>query len=413
MTVIGDTFWESDETFELRLSNSFNALVSDSEGLATIQNDDAQPVVEFAAATQVLSENIGAAAFDLMLSAPSALPITVSLSLTGTTTAADHTLTAGQIVIPAGNSGVNVPFSLIDDMRDEVDETLILTLSAAQNAALGATSAQTITIVDDDEYTLRFSQSQYTVGEAAGSVIISVTLESALPYTVTVDYLADVSAEGTATITDFTPISGTLRFAPGVTSASFAVTVMDDLVEEKPRNDTVALRLSSADGAIIAAPNPVVLTIVDDDAPIPGEDEGLNFYMTGGKNRTEGNDTWYARNGSYDYFEIGIPCGLPRNEPVYIDLFEPAINDSTRDRIIGDKDTTRFSLYADRGATILITPTVFASNTYTNAWVRFATIDATSCGVYELRSETLDDDSNGWSLRVSRDMTLIRQLRHL
>jgi hypothetical protein len=35
--------------------------------------------------------------------------------------------------------------------------------------------------------------------------------------------------------------------------------------------------------------------------------------------------------------------------------------------------------------------------------VRFATIDPANCGVYELRSETADNDSNGWSLRIGRD----------
>jgi hypothetical protein len=402
VSVLGDTRYENNETFQLVLDNAINATISDTIGIGTILNDDPQPTITFSATSQTLSENVGLASFSLLVSEASGLPITVTLSLTGTAEADDYTLTAGQIVIPPDTISATVPFTIVDDLIDELDETLILTLSAPQNAALGAIETQTITIVDDDEYSVRFSQGQYTVGEADGTATIYVTLESALPYTVTVDYAAVVSAEGTASTADFTPTVGVLTFDPGATRASFPVAIKNDTLKES-YNKTVALRLNNTKGATIGAPNPAMLTIVDDDTPVPGEADGLNFYMTGGKNRTDGDDTWYARNGSYDFFEIVIPCGWPSSEPVYIDLFAPGVGNVARDRIIGVEDVTRFSLYAGLSGSDLIAQTDFAANTYTNSWVRFATINPASCGVYQLRSETLDNDSNGWSLRVGRD----------
>src|SRR3989442_8927693 len=45
ITVNGDTKFEPDETFGINLSNAVNAVMADSQGIATIMNDDSQPSI--------------------------------------------------------------------------------------------------------------------------------------------------------------------------------------------------------------------------------------------------------------------------------------------------------------------------------------------------------------------------------
>ncbi|MEM9449332.1 MAG: DUF4347 domain-containing protein [Cyanobacteria bacterium P01_E01_bin.6] len=78
---------------------------------------------------------------------------TVDLTVTGVDiTAGDYTLSSSSITIPAGQTTGTVTFMIADDPVDESDiETATLTLSnPSSGLALGATTAQTITIADND-----------------------------------------------------------------------------------------------------------------------------------------------------------------------------------------------------------------------------------------------------------------------
>ena len=81
--------------------------------------------------------------------------------------------------------------------------------------------------------------------EGAGNTVdFAVTLSRAPSGTVTVGY---ATADGTATAgQDYTAASGTLTFAPGETSASVSVTVIDDTHDDD--GETFTLRLSNASG---------------------------------------------------------------------------------------------------------------------------------------------------------------------
>src|SRR5690606_19588075 len=79
---------------------------------------------------------------------------------------------------------------------------------------------------------------------------------------VTVDYAT--TDGGTATEgEDYTPVSGTLTFAPGQTSNTFSVPIIDDDADES--DETVILTLSNPTGAQLGTPVTATLTIVDDD----------------------------------------------------------------------------------------------------------------------------------------------------
>jgi uncharacterized repeat protein (TIGR01451 family) len=104
-----------------------------------------------------------------------------------------------------------------------------------------------------------FSDTEYSAGEAAGTVPITVTLNAASIIPVTVTY---VVTDGTATVEDYQSDIGQLSFSPGITSQILTVTIFDDdLVED---NETVNIELRGAINAR-GTPTQTVLTIIDDD----------------------------------------------------------------------------------------------------------------------------------------------------
>jgi len=117
--------------------------------------------------------------------------------------------------------------------------------------------------------TLRFSQASYSANENAGTATITVQRVDGDDGAVSVQYSASA---GTATAgADFTATSGTLSWAGNDDSSkSFAVTVLNDAVDEP--NETVQLALANAAGGATIDPTrqTATLQIVDDDVPTGG-----------------------------------------------------------------------------------------------------------------------------------------------
>ena len=113
--------------------------------------------------------------------------------------------------------------------------------------------------------------------ESVGTVGFTVTLSTASTETVTVDYATQgipagdpiLSAQNPSAVAgeDYTAATGTLTFAPGDTSKSITVTILDDTLYEEA-NHTFKLVLSNPAGALIASDKgEVTLVISDDDEP--------------------------------------------------------------------------------------------------------------------------------------------------
>jgi hypothetical protein len=148
--------------------------------------------------------------------------------------------------------------SIINDSIDEDDETVLLSLSGPVNATLGSPASSTLTIVDDDP-TVYFGSSSYSVLENAGKATITVLLSAAPIHLVTVNY---ATANGTATAAeDYIATSGTVTFPIGQTSATFDVWIVDDNRPES--NETVNLTLSNPSNAFLGSPITAILTITE------------------------------------------------------------------------------------------------------------------------------------------------------
>ena len=136
--------------------------------------------------------------------------------------------------------------------RGAADRALVATASYTEPASGnklegtgGAEVASFAVPVRDDEQRFDLIASDVTVAEGAGATAeFTVTLVPAADETVTVDY---ETRDGSATApADYIAASGTLTFAPGETTKTVSVTVVDDAVADD--GETFDLDLSNATG---------------------------------------------------------------------------------------------------------------------------------------------------------------------
>ena len=116
---------------------------------------------------------------------------------------------------------------------------------------------------------IEFSAGNYSVGEGDGHIDITVIRTGDTSGSATVDYTTfdeNPAGPGHASQTsDYEIALGTLTFAPGETSKTFTVLIVDDNLVEG--NETVGLSLTNATGTNVSlgTPSTAELTIIDND----------------------------------------------------------------------------------------------------------------------------------------------------
>ena len=281
VTVPGDTENEPDETVVVSLSSPTNAVVSSTagSGTGTIIDDDGpedpgmedeDKDLELAIDSPRVTEGDSGSTdlkFTVRLSAASEREVTVRYADAGTGTATSGTdyeaLGGGTLTFAAGTTTREVTVRVTGDTLDEEDETVLVSLSDAVNAAI-TTGTGTGTIADDDAApALSIDSPRVTEGDSGSrDLTFTVTLSAASGRDVTVRY-ADAGT-GTATSgTDYEALGGgTLTFAAGTIEQSFGVSVTGDTMDEP--DETVVVSLSNAVNAVIATGTGSG-TIIDDD----------------------------------------------------------------------------------------------------------------------------------------------------
>jgi len=108
--------------------------------------------VEFAVTNMSGSESNSLAQLQLVLSATSAVPVSVDYSVVGGTASngPDYSLEAGTAIVPAGSLSTYINIPITNDVMIEDDETIIVGISNATVAVLGSTTQCVYTILDDD-----------------------------------------------------------------------------------------------------------------------------------------------------------------------------------------------------------------------------------------------------------------------
>lgn len=206
---------------------------------------------------------------------PSGATILQMTPTQGTTSASGQTVTASLGTIPAGGTA-----TLIIEVLPTVAEasTTVATVSANEVDVDTSdnTSSAAVDIVEPPG-TLQFSAPTYTVNDTGGHATIVVNRTDGAEGTVSVKYFTTLtgSAQNGA---DFTAVSGTLTFSPGVTTQSFTLPVIDN--KHNSRDHTVNLILGAPQGgAVLGSPASTTVTIhdVDPDLTPPTETETRLF----------------------------------------------------------------------------------------------------------------------------------------
>jgi len=147
--IVEDLVYEGPETFSVNLSNPTNATILDGQGLGTILDNDAMPMLSINDVT--VSEDSGDAVFTVAMSQPASWPVTVDYATTdGTATAGeDYVATSGTLTFAPGETTKMVSVPIVEDLVYEASETFSANLINPNNATLSDDQGLG-TILDND-----------------------------------------------------------------------------------------------------------------------------------------------------------------------------------------------------------------------------------------------------------------------
>lgn len=240
----------------------------------------------FVAADTVLSpggQGVSAVAYDRVNVAPAIAPATTPTTLFAINPTTDQLVTQGGVnSVPSPNGGVlnavgplgvdaaaGAPANFDIAFDGTAYATLqvggvqgLYTLNLATGAAtaVGAT-AQTFTGLAIVPGSAQFTTTAFANSERSAATI-TVSRTGSTATAATVNY---ATGGGTADGNDYKATSGTLTFAPGESTKSFAVELTDDSVRED--EETVGLTLSGPSSGLMLGAAAATLTIIDNDGP--------------------------------------------------------------------------------------------------------------------------------------------------
>jgi len=277
VTIFGDNLFEGYEYFKVFLSNPFHATLKDSVGKATITDNDPapslsvgdvdarEPSIDSANATVVQT---GVVKVPVRLDRPSAKTVvfnwtTIDSTAFGGANAAsgkDFVIASGVDSIPAGDTLVYLPVTLLSDNISEPTEHFKLMVSDLNGLAVGLDTVGVVAIKDaNGDPSLRVDS--LTAYEADSVVIFHVKLSNPSAKVITVGF-ATVGLSATEGA-DYVGTSGTLTIPAFTTAATIQVTLKEDLLDENA--ETFRLLLTS--GTNVNLVDSIGLgTILDDDS---------------------------------------------------------------------------------------------------------------------------------------------------
>ena len=240
--IVDNTTAENTEVFWLDLSSPVNATVMQRWTPGFIYDNDASagtPVINVT--SPVVDEGGRSANFFVWLSRPATLPVSVSYSTADETAVAgeDYREGAGLLSFAPGEMVKTVSIELIDDSLAETQEYFRLLLANASGATLAQPEARA-EIGPSDGPTVSapyITARTVAAGESDTSLQFVISLSAPSGNEVRVNYGLD---QGTAVYSgsgiDFSSYSGTLVFAPGETTKTLPVLVIDNTTRREHRD---------------------------------------------------------------------------------------------------------------------------------------------------------------------------------
>jgi serralysin len=155
--VKGDKAQEANETFVVNLSGAVGLTISDTQGQATITNDDAPTLSIADKSTTEGNTGTKNLTFTVTLSGAALNTVTVNYATavagpagpTVATPDVDYVTSNGTVTFTAGQTSRTFTVAIKGDTEDESDETFLVNLSAPSNATI-ADGQAVGTIVDNE-----------------------------------------------------------------------------------------------------------------------------------------------------------------------------------------------------------------------------------------------------------------------
>ncbi|MEO8702628.1 MAG: Calx-beta domain-containing protein [Kofleriaceae bacterium] len=269
LAIVEDTVEEPDERIDFTLSRASGASLGTAAHEITI-SANILPRVQFTVATASETEQTGTVTLVAQLDIPTPVDVEVDYELGGNATAgADYTLANGSFTFLAGTQTVTLPIPIVDDVSDEDDESIIVTLTnPSPKLIIGGTNASSIVITDNDvPPVVSFDPAEINMTAAEGdgggtiSFTYDVTLEPASGKIVTVPIVFSGQA-----LNPFDYSVGTalpITFMPGVTRRGITLVILRDALNEN--NEQIVMTIGAATNATTGALTQRTHTIVDDD----------------------------------------------------------------------------------------------------------------------------------------------------
>ena len=171
------------------------------------------------------------------------------------------------VTIPAGASTLDLVVTPVNDTVSEGPETVTLQLGLDSAYAIAGSPTATVTIDDDDTALPKISLTADTIA-AAENPVRAANFTIARTGPVTAALTVSLNYTGTATSgTDYTALPATVTISAGATTATVALTPINDTVAED--FETVVVTLATNAAYIVdPAASIATLTIVDDDQQV-------------------------------------------------------------------------------------------------------------------------------------------------
>ncbi|HKQ36617.1 MAG TPA: Calx-beta domain-containing protein [Verrucomicrobiae bacterium] len=231
--------------------------------LYIVDNDG---TIQFATPEVHVPENQGVAQVGVVRSGDTNLAVSVQYVIQeGTATFnRDFLATNGVLNFAPGEMAKTIPVTIVNDFAVEPDETVLLYLTNVSGGVpLGGQTAATL-FIDNDDTSVQFASSFYTVNENGGSTAIEIQRVGLLSRANSVRF---TTLNGSATNgLDYTGVTNTVSFGVGETSKVVTVQITDDFIFEG--NESVQLVLSNPSTNTIIGSSNAVLVIFDDECAI-------------------------------------------------------------------------------------------------------------------------------------------------
>ena len=292
VTAVNDSSVEGMETVTLELASGFGYSFTTATATVGINDDDTiQQRVSVTATNTFVGEGEGPVGLVFTRTGSTAAALTVTYTVGGTASSgSDFVALSSTAQIPAMESSVTVPLTLINDVIAEGAESVIVIVSSSAAVLPDPLAASvTLWIDDDDEPVLSLIASDANATEGSDTGLFVVSRSGDLSQPITVYYAVSGDAMQGA---DYQALSGAVTFPSGAAQASIAVTAIADGIGEG--TEELILRLASApDRYSLSRDSAATMTLHDAPTDLPLV--GITATSPMVENSSSGSFTFTAR----------------------------------------------------------------------------------------------------------------------